>query len=190
MNIFDFYSPIYDWFMKFWRLYKPEAIIRALEPKKKEIILDIGGGTGYIANQISKKCKKVIVLDSSAKMLRQAKKYKNPKLILCNASALSVPYKKGYFDAVVFTGALHHINNSDLSLKEAYRVLKKNGKIVILEFSKKSFIGKILYLFEIIYVEAIKFFRPEELRKKCLKAGFQGEIKKISRGEYLFIGKK
>lgn len=190
MNFFDIYAGVYDRWMKTFHFYKPETIIKHLKPKKNDIILDIGGGTGYLANKISDRCKKVIVLDSSSKMLEQTKKYKKRNLTVRKADALSIPYKNNYFDAVLFIDSLHHIKKIDAALKEARRVLKKNGRIIILEFTRETFLGKYVQFLDWLFIEKVRFLNPEELREKCLKAGFKGKTKRISKKEYLFIGKK
>ena len=188
MNWFNLYSKIYDPFMKLFGFYKPNLILKYLKPNKKELILDLAGGTGFIANKISAKAKKVVVLDESKKMLNIAKKYRN--LELCNAKAQEIPYKNSFFNSVVCIDALHHIKDIDQTLDEIQRVLKKNGKVLIYEFHIKGLLGILFWLFEKIYIDNSKFIKPDELRKKMKLKNFEGKIIKVSSIEYLYIGTK
>ena len=62
-------------------------------------------------------------------------------------SGENLDFDNEIFDIVLFTFSLHH-QNSAKALDEAYRVLKKNGRAVIVEPSADSEVERIHYLFE------------------------------------------
>jgi demethylmenaquinone methyltransferase/2-methoxy-6-polyprenyl-1,4-benzoquinol methylase len=193
MNRFNLYAKIYDSFMK-WSGFDNQTalVIKYLQPNKNQIILDIAGGTGYLASKIASKTKQVVVLDSSKQMLNQAKKkqadFKNIKIKLAKAEKL--PFDDNYFDSVVLIDALHHIKKVDRAIKEAKRVLKNNGKIIIFEFEIKGLKGWLFWLFEKIYVDNSKFIKPAQLLKKMQLHNFSGKIISVSKLKYLYVGKK
>lgn len=104
-------------------------------------ILDIGCGEGFLVSCLAKKLnKKIIGLDISpegfAKAHRKCKRldvYHLSECIKGNAHNMGM-FKNSEFDAVILLYSLHHMDNPEIVLKEAHRVLKPNGKIVIVEF--------------------------------------------------------
>ena len=65
---------------------------------------------------------------------KKLKKYKNIRWKVCNAERLNVPDNS--FDFYTISFGLRNTKDVNKSLKEAYRVLKKGGKFMCLEFSK------------------------------------------------------
>ena len=65
---------------------------------------------------------------------KKLKKYKNIRWKVCNAERLNVPDNS--FDFYTISFGLRNAKDVNKSLKEAYRVLKKGGKFMCLEFSK------------------------------------------------------
>src|SRR3989338_7563166 len=104
-------------------------------------LLDIGCGDGFLISCLAKKLnRKVIGLDISTegftKTYNQCKKFNVCNLVECikgNADNMKI-FKNNKFDAVTLVYTLHHMNNPYIVLKEAKRVLKPNGMIVIVEY--------------------------------------------------------
>ena len=106
---------------------------------KGKKILDVGCGSGVFLLEFIKMEAKVVGVDYSQKMLNIAKKelkhYKIPKnkykLILANATNL--PFKNKSFDLVLATGLTDYMTDQDdlKFLKEASRVLKPNGSLIV-----------------------------------------------------------
>ncbi|HMV44416.1 MAG TPA: metalloregulator ArsR/SmtB family transcription factor [Leptospiraceae bacterium] len=107
-------------------------------PDKSETILDLGCGPGGLFPYLLKKSKQVIGIDSSEKMLEEARKtYSNQKKIkIVEAPLENLPFKTGTADAVVASMVLHHISNPPLVLNEASRVLKNKGVLCIVDLKK------------------------------------------------------
>lgn len=124
----------------------------AVEPG--EIILEIGFGTGYALSRIAAKTGgngKVCGIDISPKMLELTKakliKKKIPGQVkLICGDAVRLPYPDNRFDAVFmsFTLELFDIPEIPLVLKEAKRVLKPGGRLIVLSTSKGH--GRKIYL--------------------------------------------
>lgn len=72
---------------------------------------------------------------------------------LIKASALELPFKDNSYSAVTLSFGIRNMENADKALEEAFRVLKKNGKIFILEFSlPRGNLQKKLALFYLKYI--------------------------------------
>ncbi len=106
------------------RIAERKVIERIKEYKKAGSVLDLGCGTGYHFESLSK-YGKVYGLDISPKLIYIAKK-KNNLLVVADAQYL--PFKDESFDIVVsIFGALNHVKNIDKTLFEIKRVLKREG---------------------------------------------------------------
>lgn len=146
-TIYSNWAKIYDLDSKFNPATQMQKgiILPTLKPKKSDIILDIGCGTGRFTIPIAKKCKKVIAVDISEEMLGVAKdKSKNIDNIhyLKLDASRKLPFKNNYFDKIVCTLVVSHIKNLEKFLKEIKRVLKKRGILIYDDFAadfKKPF---------------------------------------------------
>lgn len=100
--------------------------------KEDPDILEIGVGTGNLANRFFKAGHNIVGIDQSREMLNVAKE-KNPKLKVRLGEFLKIPYDNKTFDIIVSTYAFHHLDNKEkiIAISELIRVLKDNGKIVI-----------------------------------------------------------
>jgi len=156
-RMFDKIAPTYDLgntILSFgihflWR--KKTAKLAALMPNSK--ILDCATGTGelYISFKSYYKDSTVIGIDFSKYMLKIAsnKLYKiNMQHLLIEGDMTQLPFNDNSFDVVTIAFGIRNADNVSSVLEEMARVLKPNGKIIILEFGQpKIGIIEILYNF-------------------------------------------
>jgi demethylmenaquinone methyltransferase/2-methoxy-6-polyprenyl-1,4-benzoquinol methylase len=142
------------------RLWK-KMLIELSELSEGSMALDIASGTADIPRLINKKFKSVSmhVTDINASMLALGKERAINENFFhnCNfalASGESLPYQDQTFDLVTVGFGLRNFTNKEKGLKEMKRVLKPDGVLLILEFSKptNSFFSKVYdwYSFNII----------------------------------------
>ena len=147
-EMFDSISKEYDFinnlitfgFHKKWKKEIVE-ISKKIKPKK---ILDLATGTADIAIELStiENCK-IIAVDPSSKMLkigeRKIQKLNtNSNIFLEEGNAENLKYSDGIFDIVTIGYGVRNFTNLNNSLNEIYRVLKKDGLLIILETSLPS----------------------------------------------------
>jgi ubiquinone/menaquinone biosynthesis C-methylase UbiE len=108
-----------------------------LEPLNGKVVLDIGCGLGYSSMLFAKKGAYVNGIDISPKMIERAKEAavvngvsERTNFYVMNAEALE--FANETFDIVYGHSILHHLDLGK-ARTEIYRVLKKGGKVVILE---------------------------------------------------------
>ena len=139
---------------KLWR----KKIVKKLDNIKNGKILDIATGTGDLAIEIKKKySNKIYGIDISEKMIEIANKkirklgFKNIKLFVGDSQKM--PFQNNFFDAVTISFGVRNFENLNKCLLEIKRVLKKNGKLIILETSVPK--SKFLKFFYKIYFKII-----------------------------------
>ena len=123
-----------DWMYKDYEkiLGQVIAFSRGILRKRVSVVVDIGVGTGNLAQKFVGRAKKIIGIDLSFKMLRLAKK-KIPTIETKRADFLLLPLADHSADLIVSSYALHHLTEEEKmrALEEMARVLKKKGKIII-----------------------------------------------------------
>ncbi|TCM54400.1 demethylmenaquinone methyltransferase [Rhizobium sp. PP-F2F-G48] len=122
-----------------------DAMVAALHPRRSADynVLDVAGGTGDIAFRIveaSGRQAQATVLDINGSMLgvgaeRARKKGLTANLEFVEANAESLPFEDGRFDAYTIAFGIRNVPRIDVALSEAYRVLKRGGRLLVLEFS-------------------------------------------------------
>lgn len=145
--MFDNISSNYDFlnhFLSFgidniWR----RKTIKIVAENNPKLILDVATGTGDLAFAAQKRINpdKIIGLDLSNGMLEVGrskieKRNLNDKLEFIQGDSENLPFENQYFDTVMVSFGVRNFENLNKGLSEIFRVLKKEGKIVILEFSK------------------------------------------------------
>jgi demethylmenaquinone methyltransferase/2-methoxy-6-polyprenyl-1,4-benzoquinol methylase len=104
---------------------------RNAEPGTGNVILDVGTGTGKLAEAVLEVAPgaRVIGVDFSEAMLRVAPR----NLQLAGADALRLPFGDGCFDAVVSAFVVRNLADVQAGVAEQVRVLRPGGQLVILE---------------------------------------------------------
>ncbi|WHY66896.1 class I SAM-dependent methyltransferase [Neobacillus sp. SuZ13] len=110
----------------------------ALKPGEK--VLDLGCGTGDLANQMKQMGATIIGIDKSENMVQQAQK-KYPGLTFRVQEAATMNYRNE-FDAVFSNATLHWVKTPKQALQSIYQALKPGGRFVA-EFGGKGNVQKI-----------------------------------------------
>lgn len=135
-NIFDDHYEKYDaWYDRYDLAYLSElAAVRKKLPRTGRG-LEIGVGTGRFAAPLGIK----YGVDPARNMLKKAEE-RGVKTRACSGERL--PFKSGSFDYIAVIVTLSFVDDPAEVLKEAARVLKKNGRIVIGMIDGESFLGR------------------------------------------------
>ncbi len=124
---FDDFAGEYDSTTE-WR--KDDEILESLQTNSIHVpsrVLDIGTGTGLASEWYTKQGHLVAGIDISPSMLQKASERLNFVLL---GNGTQVPFIDNYFDLIIIRQCLHYVNAKQL-LKEAHRVLKVGGLIVV-----------------------------------------------------------
>ena len=112
-----------------------QGVIELLQPVSGETILDIGCGTGDLANVMTNAGAQVTGIDASENMVQQAQA-KYPALTFSQMDATKLSYDRE-FDAVFSNATLHWIKTPVSVIEGVYRSLKDGGRFVA-EFGGKG----------------------------------------------------
>jgi demethylmenaquinone methyltransferase/2-methoxy-6-polyprenyl-1,4-benzoquinol methylase len=129
------------------RVWK-DALVSTLSPprsaKKAFRVIDVAGGTGDVAMRIVERSggpAEAVVCDINGSMLavgqdRAQKAGLSGKVRFVEGNAEDLPFADGHFDAYTIAFGIRNVPRIDKALLEALRVLKRGGRLLVLEFSQ------------------------------------------------------
>ncbi|PHJ67317.1 methyltransferase type 11 [Nostoc linckia z18] len=142
-----------------------------------DVVLDIACGTGEFERLIltEQPAQQMVGVDISDKMLLVAKQKfcDYPNVSFYNASVLALPFASNSFDVVVSASSFHYFDDPDAALAEMKRVLKPDGKLVILDWCRDYLVCQIcdiiLKIFDPVYKQC---YSQAEFHELLTSAGF------------------
>jgi len=203
-RVFEAVAPRYDLMndlmsLGVHRLWKAE-MVRWLNPRPGQRLLDVAGGTGDIAERfLSVDGTAAVVCDINRAMLiagrdRALDRGRVGGLTWLCGDAEALPIAERAVDAVAIAFGLRNVTHIDRALSEMRRVLRPGGRFACLEFSQVSepMLARLydLYSFEVLprlgavvardreayqyLVESIRRFpKPTEVAERMTQAGFE-----------------
>lgn len=123
----------YKDYENYMKMYYEDTYRQLNKAKKiKDIVyLEIGCGPFFLGQELAKKCKLIIGIDFAPSALKVAQKMLEEKditnYLLIQGDILRMPIKNNSVDLVYGGGVIEHFENTQKSVDEIYRVLRKNG---------------------------------------------------------------
>ena len=133
---------------RFDRVYGPgrswqafgHLLLRILPPLA---VADLGSGEGLLSELLARRCKKVIAVDNSEKIVAfgaaKAKRNNLKNLEFRLGDLQNPPIEPSSVDLAILSQALHHAEEPAKAIAGAYRVLKPGGQVMILDLAKHNF---------------------------------------------------
>jgi len=133
---------------RFDRVYGPgrswqafgHLLLRILPPL---VVADLGAGEGLLSELLARRCKKVIAVDNSEKMVAfgaaKAKKNGLKNLEFRLGDLQNPPIDSNSVDLVILSQALHHAEVPAKAIAAAHKILRAHGQIMILDLLKHNF---------------------------------------------------
>jgi ArsR family transcriptional regulator len=133
---------------RFDRVYGPgrswqgfgHLLLRIVPPL---VVADLGSGEGLLGELLARRCKKVIAVDNSEKIVAfgaaKARKNRLRNLEFRLGDLQDPPIEPCSVDLVILSQALHHAENPAAAIKAAHRLLRSGGQILILDLVEHDF---------------------------------------------------
>jgi ubiquinone/menaquinone biosynthesis C-methylase UbiE/DNA-binding transcriptional ArsR family regulator len=173
---------------RFDRIYGPgrswqafgHLLLRILPPL---VVADLGAGEGLLSELLARRCKKVIAVDNSEKIVAfgaaKAKKNNLKNLEFRLGDLQNPPIEPHSVDLVVLSQALHHAEEPGKAIAATYKLLKPHGQILILDLLKHNFEKA-----RELYGDRWLGFPESDLHRWLEEAGFKKvEISVVAREE-------
>jgi len=183
------------------RLWK-DAMMDWLAPRPDQRLLDVAGGTGDVAFRFLKRGgRQAVVLDMTEGMLVSGRKRAEAdqmadRLDWVVGDAMALPFADASFDAYTISFGIRNVTRIGDALREAFRVLRPGGRLMVLEFSQipNDMLQKAydLYSFNVIpvmgqvvagdrdsyqyLVESIRKFPDQEAFASMIRAAGFGQV--------------
>ncbi len=147
----------------------------------KVTVADLGAGEGLISQLMARRAEKVWCIDNSPRMvevgaaLAQKNGLANLEYIVGDIEAVPLPDRA--VDLALLSQALHHARRPQTALREAFRILKPGGQVVILDLKEHTFEKA-----RELYADVWLGFAESTLHGFLRKAGFQHvEVNTVTR---------
>lgn len=161
------------WFQENHRL-----IVQAMAPSADACILDLGCGTGQLAARLAERVPRgsVLGVDPAEEMIRVARRQHRHRknLRFAVGSSEAIPADAGVFDVVASTISFHHWARPVDSLRDIARVLRPNGRVLILDLCRDNlFMAGLDQLQRWLQPSHAGIASTTEMRRYCSRAGFR-----------------
>jgi ubiquinone/menaquinone biosynthesis C-methylase UbiE/DNA-binding transcriptional ArsR family regulator len=173
---------------RFDRVYGPgrswqafgHLLLRILPPL---VVADMGAGEGLLSELLARRCKKVIAVDNSEKIVAfgaaKAKKNNLKNLEFRLGDLQNPPIEPDSVDVVILSQALHHAEEPEKALVAAHKILKSGGQVLVLDLVRHQFEQA-----HELYGDRWLGFAESDLQEWLEKAGFKRiEINVVAREE-------
>lgn len=173
---------------RFDRVYGPgrswqafgHLLLRILPPL---VVADLGAGEGLLSELLARRCRKVIAVDNSEKIVAfgaaKAKKNNLKNLEFRLGDLQNPPIEAESVDLVILSQALHHAEEPSKAVAGVYKILKPCGQILILDLARHHFESA-----HQLYGDRWLGFAESDLNRWLEAAGFKKiEINIVAREE-------
>jgi ubiquinone/menaquinone biosynthesis C-methylase UbiE/DNA-binding transcriptional ArsR family regulator len=155
-------------------------LLRILPPL---VVVDLGSGEGLLSELLARRCKKVIAVDNSEKIVAfgAAKARKNglKNLEFRLGELGNPPVEPQSVDLVILSQALHHAAVPANAISSAFKMLRNGGQIMILDLLRHNF-----HKARELYGDRWPGFAESDLHRWLEEAGFKRiEISVVAREE-------
>ncbi|MBN1994050.1 MAG: class I SAM-dependent methyltransferase [Anaerolineae bacterium] len=156
---FSLLAPVYDRVFNHKDLTRLKTLL-ALPTAGR--LLDAGGGTGRVAQELVGLAGQIVVTDISSGMLGKAVQKKG--LAPLQAHAELFPFAEASFARILVVDAFHHFCNQREAAAELWRVLAPGGRLVIEEPNIETWPVKLIALAEKLALMRSHFYAPHEIK--------------------------
>ena len=108
-----------------------QTIVRQAGFRGEDKILDVGCGTGWLAQEIAQRGPSVYALDLSRDGVQGAKRMSPASITFLLGDVYDLPFSDAKLDGVILSEIVEHLEKPSAAFAEVHRVLKPAGKVII-----------------------------------------------------------
>lgn len=124
---FDLVAPYYD---RLLGRREASPLFDLVAPQPGHGLLDVGGGTGRIAQRFVGRAARVCILDPSPRMLQEGRR---KGICIVQGTAEQTPFQAEAFDRILMVDAFHHLIDQQRAAGEMMRILSPGGRLIVEE---------------------------------------------------------
>jgi len=185
MPLLDHFAMIAPHYDRFATFRGGERMAALLDLPPGGTLLDAGGGTGRVAQQIGTVAGRVVVLDASFPMLMQAAV--KPGMTAVQGEVERLPLSAGSMARIVMVDAFHHLRDQEGALSELRRVLAPRGRLVILEPDIRRLAVRLIALGEKLLLMRSRFRSGEEIALLARHLGLTVDVERDGDGSVWIV---
>ena len=157
-----------------------QLLLRLLPPV---VVADLGSGEGLLSELLALRCRKVIAVDNSEKIVEfgaaKAREAGLKNLEFRRGDLQDPPVETGSVDVAILSQALHHAEEPPRALAGAHRILKPGGQVLVLDLLEHRFAKA-----RELYGDRWLGFAESDLQQWLEAAGFKRiEVSVVAREE-------
>jgi len=158
--------------------FKVRLVKKLLKNENTSKILDAGCGSGFILSQLDNIYDTAVGIDMSPEAIKFGQQFTKAELKKGNAEKME--FSDDEFACIISTDAIEHIPDDKAAMKEAYRVLKNSGCMIIYTPSEVGLLSNTSWAHlyhdsETSYLLDQRYYTIDSLSKLAEEAGFRIE---------------
>ncbi len=131
---------------------RKRRLVQLVNPQPGEVIVDLAGGTGDIAEKIAQCGCQVTVIDPSEGMMAAGQQRNLTGVEFKVGAGESIPLPDASVDRLTISFGIRNVTDMGATLAEIHRVLKPGGGLYCLEFSRPAWWLKPFYDFHSFHI--------------------------------------
>lgn len=151
------------------------VIARSLALEATDVVVDIGGGTGGVSARLRDRVRTVLVIEPSEPLTRRGHE-RHPGIAFVVGDGRRLPVRDASADRVLLIEVLHHVADADAVLREALRVLRPGGSLLVEESEFHGLLGRLRLWLERVFLEGVWPRSRPELLSRLAALGLQGDV--------------
>ena len=185
MSLLDHFSliaPYYD------RIFDRSGVdlVAWVQPELSGSLLDVGGGTGRIAQRFVGLVSHVCVLDPSLQMLKEGQRR---GICITRGESELLPFASNTFDRIIVVDAFHHLRDQALAVCELVRVLAPSGRLVIEEPDISNWVVMLVAMAEKLLLMRSHFRTPEVIQGMFAQYGTYARLERQGHTAWVIVEK-
>jgi demethylmenaquinone methyltransferase/2-methoxy-6-polyprenyl-1,4-benzoquinol methylase len=175
MPLFDHFSLIAPYYEGVFGAGMTDRLLDLVDPEPGQRLLDIGGGTGRIAQRFVGRVGHVCVLDPAPGMARESQ---GKGICIVRAECEQLPFPQAVFDRILVVDAFHHFRDQEQAAGEMARVLRPGGRVIVEEPDIDHVGVKAVAVAEKLLLMRSHFCSPDAIRRIFVERGLQASIER------------